>query len=243
MRRIRTPAKPAGTIRFDTKVARTYDAIALIYDLEGFSQFVNQPDAQNYVSKFFNHVSRAVETVIYGGHAYWLDETYPELDEPIHQKFLGDGALYIWEAPYNSTMLSEFSLELLNRLRFLSLGFATVERNSLERVPIALRPQRIRFGLSVGRVHRLKRTDLPGAEDEFVGICINLASRLQAYCPGASLVASARLGITKSQRDQHHYERVLATKIKGFPPEPVILDTAEYQQVKPAVRAKLFSAE
>src|ERR1700737_5292163 len=105
MRRIRNPAKPAGTIRFETKVARTYEAIALIYDLEGFSKFVNQPDAQNYVSKFFNHVSKAVEIVIYGGNAYWLDEKYSQVDEPIHQKFLGDGALYIWEAPPNSVLL------------------------------------------------------------------------------------------------------------------------------------------
>src|ERR1041385_5879460 len=144
------------TVRFDMNSGRTHDdAVPLIYDLEGFSNFVNQPDAQSYVPRFFNHVSKAIEIVLYGGVPYWLeeDETYDPLPEPVHQKFLGDGALYIWVFRRKITMRSGFALTLLNRLCALSTNFAAVEHSSLERVPVVQRPKKIRFGVAAGRVN------------------------------------------------------------------------------------------
>lgn len=233
------------TIRFDMSSARTHeDAVALIYDLEGFSKFVNQPDAHTYVPRFFNHVSKAVEIVICGGRPYWTDEdgTYTALPPPTHQKYLGDGALYIWVATKAHPFTLRFKRELLNRLRTLARGFAAVEKSSSERVPVALRPRRIRFGISEGRVHELARTDVK-ASHEFAGICINLASRLQSYCPGISLLTSAKLGLNPNQRSTWDYVRVVATKIKGFPPEPVLVDQAEYNSLRPKVRSKYFATE
>src|SRR6185369_8159860 len=98
------------TIRFRTTRTQSKQALALIYDLAGFTTFANRPDAAQWVSSFFNHVSRAIQTVIYGGNAYWLEEpeTYVPLPKPVHQKFLGDGALYVWTGTTREPLKNDF---------------------------------------------------------------------------------------------------------------------------------------
>jgi class 3 adenylate cyclase len=186
-----------------------------------------------------------MEIVLYGGLPYWIDEDeeYDPLLERAHEKFLGDGALYVWTASRSAPIGQKFTTELMNRLRTLALRFEAVERSSLDKVPVAIRPKRIRFGLSAGKVHELKRIVVRRAPHEFAGICINLASRLQSYCPGVSMIASARLGLTAMLLKRHGYVRVLARKIKGFAAEPVIVDRSEFQALSPRVSARYFAAE
>jgi class 3 adenylate cyclase len=99
-------------------------------------------------------------------------------------------------------------------------------------------PRRIRFGLARGTVYKLmgQRQE----KNEYIGFCINLASRLQRYCPELGFIASARLGLPKATLDKHRYRRVIATKLRGFPKEVVIVDKMEYQQLDQAVKDRLF---
>ena len=62
----------ARRFEFDSTASHPKHGIAMIYDLEGFSRFFNQPDVQDYVPKFLNLVSEALSIAIYGGKAYWL---------------------------------------------------------------------------------------------------------------------------------------------------------------------------
>jgi len=233
-----------ATIRFDPKASRPKNGIALIYDLEGFSRFFNQPDVQDYVPKFLNHVSGAISTVFYGG------ESYKEADEekvtgplppPMHEKFLGDGALYIWTPPGTETDFDEnFVATLCNRLWNLKTFFAKeVLPLAADDVPVFEVPQRIRFGLARGTIYELTKSG--SAEKEYIGFCVNLASRLQHYCPQLGFIASARLGLSKTILDANDYEKVVATKIKGFPKEIVIVDKNEFKRLEPAVRDELFT--
>lgn len=59
------------TFKFSDKASYPKNALALMYDLEGFSRFFNQPDVQNYVPAFLNHVSEAMSVVLFSGNAYW----------------------------------------------------------------------------------------------------------------------------------------------------------------------------
>jgi class 3 adenylate cyclase len=235
------------TISFDINSAKTHEAVALIYDLEGFSKFVNQPDVQSYVPRFLNHVSRAMALVIHGGAPYWLPEddaeTYAPLRKPAHEKFLGDGALYIWTFTRQDPPTIRFGKELCNRLRALGQNFKQIESAAYDRIPVAERPRRIRFGLAAGFVHEFRRTDLPRAPHEFAGVCINLASRLQSYCPRVSLTASAKLGLREVDLDSNGYVRVVATKIKGFQREAVILDDSEYRALPEQTRKRYFAKD
>ena len=45
---------------------------------------------------------------------------------------------------------------------------------------------------------------------------------------GIARIASARIGVSQERLDKHGYLRVVATRIKGFPREIVIVDKAEW---------------
>src|SRR5689334_2199092 len=83
---------------FDATASRPKHAVAVIYDLEGFSRFFNQPDVQDYVPQFLNAVNAALASQIAGGKSFDGDgtETSPLSMQPAHYKFLGDGGLCLW---------------------------------------------------------------------------------------------------------------------------------------------------
>lgn len=96
----------------------------------------------------------------------------------------------------------------------------------------------IRFGLARGTIYELTRAS--GTNKEYIGFCINLASRLQKYCADLGFIASGRLGLTDGFLEEESYKRVVATKIRGFPEEIVIVDKKEYEAVAEGQRANLF---
>src|SRR5688500_393763 len=92
-------SKFTSTFRFSGKASFPKNALVLIYDLEGFSRFFNQPDIQNYIPAFLNHISEAISICLLGGKTYWHsknEEIGPLSIRVAHEKFLGDGALYIF---------------------------------------------------------------------------------------------------------------------------------------------------
>jgi len=96
--------RQTSTFSFTGKASYPKNAVALLYDLEGFSRFFNQPDVQDYVPAFLNHVSAAMGVNLFGGEAYWAhNATIDPLEiEVAHEKFTGDGALYILLPPAGS---------------------------------------------------------------------------------------------------------------------------------------------
>ena len=137
---------------------------------------------------------------------------------------------------------SDFTINTLsylcNSLWNLKIHFDVVVKKSLENVPIVEVPQRIRFGLSRGSVYELS---IPNkTSKEYIGFCINFASRLQHYCPNLGFIASARLMIPDRELKKHGYRKIIATKIKGFPNEIVIVDNKEYENLSDDVRSELF---
>src|SRR5260221_6198693 len=100
--------KSSSRIHFEAKASRAMNGIALVFDLEGFSAFFNQPDVHNYVPRYLNHVLEAVTRCYAGGDIYWADDPNGEkLEAPIHQKFMGDGGLYVWIPPASDEDFSQ----------------------------------------------------------------------------------------------------------------------------------------
>ena len=229
------------TIHFDSTASRPKRAIALIYDLAGFSQFFNQPDVQDYVPKFLNHISDAISATIFGGQSYWNPtlKTSPPLIAPIHEKFLGDGALYLWTQPAGASEFpNNFVINLCNRLWNIQKFFPHILQKCADEIPVFEVPKKIRFGLTAGTVFELTRSHSKATE--YIGFCINLASRLQKYCPDLAFIASARTAIPESTLTKYEYIKVVATKIKGFPKEIVIVDKKEFSELKQQTRNDLF---
>ena len=230
------------TFRFADSASPPFNAIALVYDLQGFSKFFNQPDVQDYVPQFLNIVSKAMAIVIFGGTPYWSEEKENLEAVPlkvIHEKFMGDGALYILSPPEGQSTFDDVAIgSLCNRLWNLKKNFDAVLRASFETVPVVEVPRRIRFGLSRGSIYELD--SVYAGKQEHIGFCINLASRLQGYCPDLGFIASARVRIPDQFLLEHEYRRVVATRIKGFPNEIVFVDDAEYSALDAATKKELF---
>ncbi len=230
-----------STFSFIGKASYPKNAVALLYDLEGFSRFFNQPDVQDYVPTFLNLVSAAMGVNLFGGEAYWAhNATIVPLEiEVAHEKFTGDGALYILLPPAGSPDFPAGTLQhLCNRLWTLKNRFDAVVTRALEMVPVVEVPRKVRFGLSRGSVYEL-RTQGPTAS-EYIGFSINLASRLQKYCPELGFIASARLMLSDREIAEHGFMKVVATQLRGFADEIVVIDRMEYEALSDDTRKRLF---
>jgi len=218
------------------------NGIVLIFDLEGFSKFFSQPDVHYYVPRFLNHIFRNLDAVIYGGKADWEGEPVEPMDTlPIHKKYLGDGALLVWTFPgeVKDFVNDNGFVGFLNRIWNYKNSFQEVIRACREEVPLAEVPSKIRFGLAAGSIYELTRDDSPN-EKEYVGYCINLASRLQSYCKELGFIASAKLEVSVNDLSENGYKRVIAKNLVGFPREIVIVDKKEFEALDPKIREELF---
>src|SRR5580765_4051362 len=230
-----------STFSFTGKASYPKNAVALLYDLEGFSRFFNQPDVQEYVPAFLNYVSAAMGVNLFGGEAYWANNATidPLQIEVVHEKFTGDGALYILIPPGGAPDFPTGTLQhLCNRVWTLKNRFSAVVNKALETVPVVEVPRKVRFGLSRGSVYELQTQGTKGSE--YIGFSINLASRLQKYCPELGFIASARLMLSDREIVRHGFMKVVATKLRGFADEIVVIDSVEYDALPDDTRKQLF---
>lgn len=147
-------------------------ALAAFFDLEGFTDFANQVDSHLVIPEFLNR------------YLPWLFEKTAEFftegrDEdrvriwgslPFYAKFLGDGVMFLWDTEYCG---GESSIRnIVNRLLALTLEY---RRDFLKRIGtyVSKPPKRLRCGIARGQVVSV------GSGDDFVGSCLNIASRLQ----------------------------------------------------------------
>jgi hypothetical protein len=75
---------------FNPQASLPKQGLVLIFDLEGFSKFFAQPDVQNYVPKYLNHIINAIKNIIYGGKSFWngqKESNMSSLPKPIHELF------------------------------------------------------------------------------------------------------------------------------------------------------------
>lgn len=215
-------------------------ALVMLFDLEGFSKFFNQPDVHDYVPKYLNAIFNSINLCIEGGDAYWrlknLRKTpYAPLPKPMHVKYLGDGGMYVWS--YNDLKTGDI-VSLINRLWILANNFNKINLRAGEEVPVFETPKRIRFGIAAGSVYKLTYKD--SELEEYIGYCINLASRLQSYCREIGFIVSARLEVSNFLLQEFDYKKVVATQIKGFPSEIIIIDRNDYNNLDKTTKETLF---
>ena len=232
------------TLRFEPEVTEKVLGIALVFDLQGFSAFFNQPWAKSSTPRYLDLVFSAVTTELFGGRRFWGDKaSVGHFPHPVHQKFLGDGMLYIWTPPSGKDRFSDdFAAELTRRLCGFREQFPLINEACKGPIPYTFTlPERIRFGLAGGLMYELARKD--SSEKEYMGFCINLASRLQGYCPGLGLVLSAGLQLPEATMKKLDLIRVVATNIKGFEKEEVLVCRDEYESLSDIRRSGHFLAD
>lgn len=188
---------------FEDRPARRFEAISAIIDLEGFTSFCSQPDNHRKLAHFLN--------LVFAKASHSLQAANVDV-APIHFKFLGDGALYIWR-------LENQDAKAL--CRKIVLGFHNLYRtfpeeivDELEELGALCVPRRIRVGIAQGELTELRTQD--NSDPEYVGFSINLAARLQHYCPAIGFFIASGVSLADDFLEEYSLIRARPKPIRGM---------------------------
>lgn len=166
-----------------SKTSQPIQAVAAIFDLEGFTAFCSQIEPQFaipvFLTRFLNWlIERLKRETIEAEYPAGVKVSHPL---PFYLKFLGDGILVLW----NSDKMSQ---KILQNLLISVTGICEAYRDVL--VPelkkmVSDPPKRLRCGVARGSVIGV------GDSADYVGTCINMAARMQKL-PGVSVVFNRR---------------------------------------------------
>jgi hypothetical protein len=149
---------------------REREAVAAVFDLTGFTSFCNQVDSylaiprflNDFLEWFFKSVRQRITEKDFGDRsALWTGL-------PIMIKFLGDGLILLWDA---QKMSEEQICRLAGTLYEVCLIYRT-EFYPYISAAVNKPPSILRCGVARGKVYGI------GNDKEYVGHCINNASRL-----------------------------------------------------------------
>ena len=162
-----------GDIKLPSK---EIDVISAVYDLSGFTQFCKQIDPQFAIPKFLNEflewLFKAIRTdLIYKEKNYKRGKMlWTPL--PFFAKFTGDGILLLWYMKY---MEDQPKIQMCNVLIMLDHIRIDYKQSFLQKIKkyVVDAPPTLRCGIAGGKVCSV------GNGEDYVGPCINLASRLQ----------------------------------------------------------------
>lgn len=165
----------------------TFEALAVIIDLKDFSVFCDQRDPHLVVPQF---VKSFLEWLFDKLRAELLIEEagnnvalWSHL--PFFGKFLGDGVLLLWDV---TDMDGEAKRNIVESFDVIRNDYRTKFLPLLKQ-HISTPPPTLRCGIAQGQV-----TSIADGRD-FVGLCINIASRLQKLADGAFSFAFTQKGL------------------------------------------------
>jgi hypothetical protein len=158
-----------GDISQDGKYIQT---LAAVFDLEGFTAFSNQIDPHlvipEYLSEFLQWLFSSISEVFKEGEKSGRVTIWGSL--PFYAKFLGDGILFLWDTSYSGGVTGIGNIVI--RLYRICMDYVNVFLPEISR-KVVKPPGVLRCGIARGQVISI------GNGEDYVGSCINLASRLQ----------------------------------------------------------------
>ena len=204
-----------------TKRATQTDVICAFLDLGGFTNFCKQvdpylvlPDFLNIFLKFlFDEIKS--ETLIkktsVGRYAI-----YHSL--PFMIKFMGDGIMVLWDTENMGNIeIANIFYSLRNLCGKYRKTFYVKHRMEFSDLP-----PRLRCGIARGHAYSV------GNGEDYVGACINIASRLQKL----GTTVAARRGISFTQNDENKSILVKSVRIRGIgDAELVCIHKADFEEL------------
>lgn len=167
-----------------SKQGEHIDALAAIFDLEGFTSFCDQTDPLLVVPEYLDQTLRWLFTEISGNFRKESDGNEVVLwgKFPFFAKFLGDGILFLWDTNgLGQASLGNIIINLYRICLAYTKDFLPGAAKQFSKVP-----SRLRCGIARGQIIAI------GGGKDFVGPCMNEASRLQKV--GQLSFAFARKG-------------------------------------------------
>lgn len=178
------------------------EAVAAVFDLTGFTAFCNQVDSylaiprflNDFLEWFFSNVRQEITEKDFGDRsALWAGL-------PIMVKFLGDGLILLWDA-------RKMSEEQICRLVGSFYDICRAYRAEFyPRISMAVNkpPAILRCGVARGKVYSI------GNDKEYVGHCINNASRLSHL--GSVTFAFPHRGFQVREHMPEEYRHIFVPK-------------------------------
>jgi len=214
--------------------AEVINALAAVFDLEGFTSFCGQPDPQlvipEFLDNFCNWLFSAIRDV------FTKKKTKKEIhlwaSLPFFAKFMGDGVMFLWNTDRIRLPIIGNVVVNLNKICKLYVEqFQAQVDHSYSRIP-----HRLRVGIARGQVFSV------GKGRDYVGPCINIASRLQKI--GSLGFAISRRGFDP-QRAFHKITKkasvVVKTSLRGVGEDETIIVLKEEFDALGSEEKKLFS--
>lgn len=151
--------------------SRQIGVLAAVFDLAGFTNFCSQVDPHlsmpRFLKEFLDWLFESIKSEFEFKRFSEGVVLYANL--PIFAKFMGDGVLFLWDVEnMQMNLICNVVVSLSNICGQYSSAFAPKIKKHLSDVPKSLR-----CGVARGQVCSV------GNGEDYVGPCINIASRLQ----------------------------------------------------------------
>ena len=210
-----------------TETSDSIDAIAAVFDLQGFTNFCKQIQPHLSVPVFLSEFL-----------AWLFDQLRKEMSQktfeegvalwsplPFYVKFMGDGLLVLWDA---SSAREAGRRNIIVSCRQICAKYSTDLYPRLSRKVVDA-PPILRCGIARGAVYSV------GNGNDFVGSSINMAARLEKI-PGATFAVNARGFKLDDPKATGFFKTTLIVKkmaIRGIGDgELIALIKSEYENMK-----------
>lgn len=148
------------------------NALAAIFDLEGFTSFCHEADSTlevpEFLYEFLNWLFNSISENFKEGQKGNRITVWGSL--PFFVKYLGDGVLFLWDTDRSGDLSGIGNIIL--RLNLIRKAYASHFLPDINQ-KVSNPPQRLRCGIARGKVMSV------GQDLDYVGSCINAAARLQ----------------------------------------------------------------
>ncbi|MDQ1591493.1 MAG: hypothetical protein QOG71_2120 [Pyrinomonadaceae bacterium] len=217
-----------------SKEGKYVQALAAFYDLEGFTSFSNQVDSHLVIPEFLTRYIDWLFRVL--AEKFKEDETEDRItiwgSLPFYAKFLGDGILFLWDTEYSRS--ASGIREIVKFLHEISKEYRSDFLKDI-RKHVSKPPNKLRCGVARGQIISI------GDGNDYVGSCINIASRLQKLSQLS--FAISRRGFDLSQIPEVKYwQRFILKKVelRGIGDEELVyVDQQEFENL-PATQRRAF---
>ena len=186
----------------------TIESIAAIFDLAGFTTFSGRADPHLAVPEFMSaFLAWLFEKIRKTSTVRTFDDGVALFHKlPFFAKFMGDGALFLWDA---GGMPQKAAMNVAIMCSNICLDYRDEFLPEI-RLKVSDPPEQLRVGVARGRISSL------GDARDYVGPCINVAARLQKITPGV-FFCMARSGFRPESHKEQSKLVVKKVKLRGLP--------------------------
>jgi class 3 adenylate cyclase len=211
--------------------AKISNVLAAVFDLEGFTTFCSQPDAQpilpRYLNSFLVWLFSTIRSSVVQGKTARKAHLYSPL--PFFGKFTGDGVLFLWTTKDFGTK-AKMGNAVVNLMNICSKYESEFLKKAAAKFPNP--PGRLRVGIAQGDVSSI------GGGRDYVGSCMNTAARLQKLASLSFALHKTGFDLETCFSERTRRKLCVAkTALRGIgDDELVIVPRAEVEALPPETR-------